>query len=531
MRSHLKLLALICAAVLFGSIAQSATITGTVKGSDGAPFQGAFVQAQNTKSKITVNVLTDGQGHYRIEQLPAGDYRVQIRAVGYSTTPHTGVTLTEDQNTSFDFALQKAPVRWNEISYYQGMQFFPPDKGKDLIQASCSTCHEFQSRMASVRRDEDGWKDRIEYMRTSMKVRITDDQAGDIAAYLTKLFGPDSVLPKSPEDMPNYKETVRSFSKDAMNIVYVEYDMPGPSRMPFSATPDKNGYVWIPNFGPANKISRLDPKTGMMLDFSAPSTSTADIHSSVPAADGSVWLTEQTTNRLGRWDPVSQKITEYQDQYLPGKDGQLTVGSKHTVRIDAKGRAWASGGPLTMFDPETQKYTRFDDFPNTYDVKPVKNGDVWFTSPGRNSVSKVDGTTLKVTEWKMPSEKSFPRRLEIGSNGIVWIGEFNTGKMVRFDTRTQAFKEYALPGPDPSPYGMGIDANGYIWYDSHHQDTIGRVDPNTGAVTEYPFPHSELCAREFFLDAQGRMWYGTNPNNKVGYFYLTNGNGVKNSGN
>jgi hypothetical protein len=28
--------------------------------------------------------------------------------------------------------------------------------------------------------------------------------------------------------------------------------------------------------------------------------------------------------------------------------------------------------------------------------------------------------------------------------------------------------------------------------------------------------------REFFCDSQGRMWYGTNPNNKVGYFYLTN---------
>ncbi len=39
------------------------------------PFQSAFVQAQNTKTKITVNVLSDSQGHYRVDQLPAGEYR------------------------------------------------------------------------------------------------------------------------------------------------------------------------------------------------------------------------------------------------------------------------------------------------------------------------------------------------------------------------------------------------------------------------------------------------------------------------
>ena len=56
MRQQFKLLALICAIVLLGSVCYGATISGTVKGVDGAPFQGAFVQAQNSKTKITVNV-------------------------------------------------------------------------------------------------------------------------------------------------------------------------------------------------------------------------------------------------------------------------------------------------------------------------------------------------------------------------------------------------------------------------------------------------------------------------------------------
>jgi virginiamycin B lyase len=529
MWSYPRLLTLISAIVLAGSAAQSATITGTVKGVDGSPFMGAFVEAQNAKTHITVEVLSDGQGHYRIESLPAGEYRVQIRAVGFSADPRAGVSLTADQNTSFDFALKKANVRWSDISFYQGMKLFPPAKGKDLLIRDCSICHEFQTRMAAAPRDEEGWRDRVEYMRTALKVNVSDQDANDIASYIASLFGPDAVLPKYASDMPAYKDTVRTFSSDAMNIVYVEYDMPGPGRMPFSAAPDKDGNFWIPNFGSANKITRLDAKTGQMQDFTVPNIGAARVHSVVPAPDGTVWLTEQQSDKLGKWDPVTQKITEYQDSSKGGKDvegGGPDRGSKHTVRIARDGKVWASGSPLTMFDPETEKFTHFDQVGDAYDVKPDKNGDVWFTSPGKNKIGKVNGNTLKVTMWPSPTPDSFPRRLEIAPDGMIWFDEFNTGKMARFDPQTQTFKEFTLPGPDPTPYGMGFDADGSLWYDSHRQDTFGRVDVQTGKVTEYPFPHSELCAREFFRDSQGRMWYGSNPNNRVGYFYLTGKNGT-----
>jgi hypothetical protein len=54
-------------------VCSAAAITGNVKGTDGAPFQGAFVEAQNTKTRITTIVLSDSHGRYRIEKLPAGE--------------------------------------------------------------------------------------------------------------------------------------------------------------------------------------------------------------------------------------------------------------------------------------------------------------------------------------------------------------------------------------------------------------------------------------------------------------------------
>jgi virginiamycin B lyase len=294
--------------------------------------------------------------------------------------------------------------------------------------------------------------------------------------------------------------------------------------MPFSAAPAKDGSVWIPNFGVANKITRLDPKTGAMTDFPVPNVGTAGIHSAVPAADGSVWLTEQATNKIGRWDPVTQKITEYQDDYLPGKEGITSGGSKHTLRIDPSGKVWSTGSPLTRFDPETGKFTRFTEISNTYDVETLSNGDVWFTEPGPNKIGRYDAKTMKISQWTIPTPHGSPRRMSIDKDGIVWVGEFS-GKMARFDPKTETFKEYTLGGPEPNPYAVFVDSEGYVWYNSHLQDVVGRLDPRTGRVIEYPFPHSEICMREFFPDAQGRLWYGSNPNNKVGYFYLAGKNG------
>ena len=94
--------------------ADAASITGTVKGPDGAPFRGAFVQARNAKTHITVSVLSDPQGHFQVPDLAAGDYRVSIHAPGFKADPKSGIALTADQNLTQDIALQKSFVRWSE---------------------------------------------------------------------------------------------------------------------------------------------------------------------------------------------------------------------------------------------------------------------------------------------------------------------------------------------------------------------------------------------------------------------------------
>jgi virginiamycin B lyase len=529
MRVVEKLLVSLTLTVSLASPSFAATITGNVKGPDGKPFMGAFVVAENTQNKMTVSVLSNAQGRYRIPNLTAATYTVQITASGYNGVPHTGVQLSGNQNVSFDFELQKGKVRWSDLNTYQGIQLLPKTTNHDLSKAYGDTfftgcmisCHSFQKRMAAATRNEQGWRNAVKYMRDEIMGGeggggMSDERFEDIVAYVTTAFGPNSPKPPSPEDMPEYKSLVRSFSPKAMNIVYVEYDFAAPKGQgPWSAVEDKNGMFWIPYYGRGNEVVQLNPRTGDLTRFPLPFTKTAGIHSAVPAPDGTVWFTEAALGRIGHLNPLTEEITEYQNSPLP--DGRRT--GTHTVRVDERGRVWTSGGvAISMFDPSTREFTHFD-LGGTYGNVVGLNGDQWFTS------FRNDGPIGRVTKDGVlskfyPPTKGKPQRLQVDSDGIVWFSERVGGKIGRLDPTTETFKEYPLPGPSPSPYAIGIDRNHMIWYASHEQDTLNRLDPGTGEVIEYPYPHSEISMREFFIDSQGRMWYGSSVNNKIGYFYF-----------
>jgi virginiamycin B lyase len=531
MRLFSRFFALFIGLVFLVPYSHAATVTGHVKGTDGAPFMGAFVIAQNSQTKMSVNVLSDKDGRYHIDNLPAGKYSFRIRAIGYQSAPQNDVNVGEKQNVSFDFSLQKGTVRWSDISIYQGMQLLPKGEGHDELFGSCFVCHAFQTRMASATRDEEGWRDRVQYMRDTMDLgpRFSDARADKIVKYLTATFGPDSTKPKSPADMPDYQKLVRPFSEQAMNIVYVEYDVTSPDAkgLPWSAAPDKEGNLWMPYYGNGNKVGRLNPKTGEVKFYSLPpEVPSAGVHSAIPVPDGTVWFTEFFLNKIAHLDPKSGQITEYQDESGTGRSGgeEGGGGSKHTIRMDPQGTLWMSGGPFSSFDPETKKFMDYKEVPSTYGVIVDTQGNKWFAvySNENGAIGRVDAKTGKISQW--PTKIGGAQRLQVDSSGMVWFSNRRGDILGRFDPKTETFKSFPLPGPSPSSYALGIDQKNNIWFDSTNQDTINRLDPQTGQVTEYPIPHSEGLYREFFLDPQGRMWYATPTNNRVGYFYLAGSN-------
>src|SRR5258707_15309301 len=107
MNTLFKAVGLVVLVTSFTHAAAAGVISGTFKGPDGSAFKGAFVRAQSAKTKITVNVLSDRQGAYRIQNLDPGEYQVTAAAVDYKSIPRSDVKLDADKTISLDFSLHK----------------------------------------------------------------------------------------------------------------------------------------------------------------------------------------------------------------------------------------------------------------------------------------------------------------------------------------------------------------------------------------------------------------------------------------
>lgn len=554
----MKLLRAFGYALLFASCSYGAlagTIAGKVNGPDGTPFMGAFVRARQDGSNITVNVLSDKLGGYRIQNLAPGTYRVWVTAVGFKGDSGQEIKVVAARPASMDFLLQKAVVHWTDLSIYQGRVLLPDGPGKYQLFLDCQTCHGYMymvQRLGFRGSDLEAWRAAVSFMR-DVKHGVGDRRASDqdadlIASYLNSVFGRDSKLPE-PGELPGYEKVRHEFSDQSTKIIYVEYKMQ-PGLFAWDVNPDKHGDMIIPLAKLGNGIARLNPETGKFQVWHVPQNPgmlMMDIHSAVMARDGMIWYVDVKGCKLGELDPKTQKFTEY----LPPGCSEGQMGSAGvTLRVDRLGYVWGGDAVLFRFDPETRKFKLFPQATNIYGIDLDNEGNVWFASWRLGQIGRVNIHTLKLSIFTPPTtkrlvslNKGFPddgkygyfvppghpksagsKRIAIAPDGNAYFGEWYGGKdeyhseIGRFDPKTNTFTEYPLPGPGQTPYAVGVDRHGFVWYNSSDNDVIGRLDPKTGAVVEYPFPHSDNGVRELNVDSEGRIWYASGFNDVVGYF-------------
>ena len=160
MRNVKAVATLIASLLCAGSLSHAATVTGTVKGPDGAPFKGAFVEAQNSATKITVNVLsTPAWSLPHRKSPPRANTTCVSVPFGYRADQQSGSkTQPPTQKVSANFALQtgidplERPLRVSRQS-----RLLPEGKGKQLMasaNASPATCSKAAWR---PRKTRPGW--------------------------------------------------------------------------------------------------------------------------------------------------------------------------------------------------------------------------------------------------------------------------------------------------------------------------------------------------------------------------------------
>ncbi len=100
---------LTCVLMLLISISafgQTARFSGVVTDQQGAVIAGADVQIVNQESSAQFSAITDKSGLYSIPYLPAGHYRVAIRATGFNAAVSRDVAL--DVGQAFVYNVQLA---------------------------------------------------------------------------------------------------------------------------------------------------------------------------------------------------------------------------------------------------------------------------------------------------------------------------------------------------------------------------------------------------------------------------------------
>ncbi len=92
------ILVLVCSLTLSAQV-QKGSISGTAVDQQGAVIKGAEVKATHVATGATFTTTSDTSGLFRLNLLPAGDYKVEIGATGFSTAVQTNVMVVPSRDT------------------------------------------------------------------------------------------------------------------------------------------------------------------------------------------------------------------------------------------------------------------------------------------------------------------------------------------------------------------------------------------------------------------------------------------------
>jgi len=134
------------------------------------------------------------------------------------------------------------------------------------------------------------------------------------------------------------------------------YDIPGETLYPHTIRVDSKGIVWF-TIIVTDQVGRLDPKTGDVKVIALPnglsksiSPNDAPYGIDVDPKDGTVWYAKLYADRIGRIDPVTLKVSEW----------DAPVKGPRRMRFDRDGNLWVTGyseGQIARITPNADGFS------------------------------------------------------------------------------------------------------------------------------------------------------------------------------
>ena len=352
----------------------------------------------------------------------------------------------------------------------------PDGDGKDMVAGVCTACHKTNQILRSSGYSKDGWK---ELTDTMIDLSASPEEHETILTYLATHFP------------PNTKRASTLIPGDA-KVTFKEWVVPTlgqRSRDPVEA-PDGSIW-WVGQWG--NLMGRIDPKTGEMEEFELPEG--AKPHSVTIDSEGTPWYTGNKNGTIGKLDPETGKITVYKMPDEAARD-------PHTAVFDGDGILWFTlqhSNMLGRLDPETgdiKLVTMATPKARPYGIKIDADGVPWASCNGSNCLVRIDPETMELTEVKLPHEATTVRRLDIAEDGMIWYVNSGRGRLGRYNPETGDIKEWPSPsGPKSHPYAIAV-VDGIVWYNESGKrpDPLVRFDPETETFQSWAIPTGDIYA-------------------------------------
>ncbi len=334
-------------------------------------------------------------------------------------------------------------------------QQLPDGPGKELAEANCNSCHTLLSRVGSGYTPQ-GWTTVLRMM-VNQGAPLPADQIEPLKAYLINSFPekgkPAGVVIEGPSE-----------------VSFKEWPAPTPGSRPHDPLAARDGSLWYTG-QLANVLGRVDPETGKITEFQL-KTPHSGPHGLQEDHDGNIWYTGNTGSLIGKLDPKTGAVTEY-----PTPE---------------------SGDPHTLI---------FD-----------KEGILWFTMQNLNRIGRLDPKSGEIKLLTPPTAGARPYGMALNSKGAIFFVEFGANKVGSIDPKTMEFREYMLPDAASRPRRIAITSDDVVWYSDYSRGYLGRLDPATGKVTEWPSPSGRKSEPYGISAINDVIWYsesGSTPNTVV----------------
>ena len=292
-----------------------------------------------------------------------------------------------------------------------------------------------------------------------------------------------------------------------------EWPVPTPkfARDP-AVAPDGKIYIAVMH---GNRLARFDPATQKFDEWDLPAGTRP--HGLVVDENGTVWMTGNGNGTL------------LEIPFTNGQPGRMIAhkvpsgGSPHTIIFDKrKGHEalWftnQSADKVTRFDRASRKMTEFSTRDGPYGLAMDQAGNVWFCQASGQRVGRIDATSGQVMELDL-GRGSLPRRIAAAPDDTLWVVRYGDGKLTHIDAKSvKVIKNVDMPaGPSGHPYAVTVDGAGKVWANEIGTDTVALFDPATEKFRVFALPSKNEGIRKMVVDAQGRLWYMGSHSGKLG---------------